>query len=370
MSNAASEAPVLKQYIGFEVSRDIDDTRRRLGEWLKPRTPGASAVDVLSLSKPKGNGGSTELYFAELEVTSAGERRRLDYVLRFKPFEPRMFYREHFAEQQTLVRFLHAETDVPVPAILFYEPDPAPLGAPFWIMERLYGDVPPDSPPFNITGFVFDASLENRRKVWASGLEAATRMAKVDVSRMPEIIALRPGESGMEENLRNWTQAMHWACDGEPTPLLRKANEWLWANMPARKETALSHGDCRIGNMMFRDYACIAVLDWDTITLAGPQLDLAHWLVMDEYFTEGLGLPPLPGIGGREETIAEWERLMGRPADQLGWHEVLASFRLEINCIRGLLRMPKEAVAAMLFEDGGTVMTQQLRKVLDRVAGI
>ena len=48
------------------------------------------------------------------------------------------------------------------------------------------------------------------------------------------------------------------------------------------------------------------------IKLAGPQLDLAHWLVMDDYSAETLGLERLPGLGDRDETVALWETLTGR----------------------------------------------------------
>jgi aminoglycoside phosphotransferase (APT) family kinase protein len=370
MSNVDSEAAPLKQHIGVTTSRDLDSTRRVLGEWLASRTPDATAVEVLSLQRPQTNGGSSETYFATVELRSAGEVRRQEYVLRLKPSEFRMFLRENFDEQYRLITFLGAATDVPVPAIPFYEPDPSALGLPFWLMEKVVGEVPPDNPPFSVEGFLVEASLAQRRKLWLSGLQAAAKIAKVDVSRAPRIVDLHTGESGMSENLRHWTAAMDWACAGAPSPTLRAAADWLWANKPRREATGLSWGDCRIGNMIFRDFECVAVIDWDTITLAGPQLDLAHWLLMDEYFTTGLGLPALPGLGTRDETIASWEEFTGLSADQLGWHEVLAAFRLAINNERGLRLLPDEIRQGLYFEDGETVLSRQLSRVLTRVAAV
>jgi aminoglycoside phosphotransferase (APT) family kinase protein len=368
MSNASSETKPLKQHIGVSTSRDMEATKRALGEWLTPRIADATAVKIVSMAKPTTNGGSSETYITELDVRTARGTRHEQYVLRLKPNEFRIFLRENFAEQQRLITFLADETDVPAPRIAFYEPDASVLGDPFWLMEKIDGLVPPDQPPFSVAGFVLEATPKQRRKIWLSGLEAATRLAKVDIERMPQIVERRPGESGMEENLRHWTAAMHWACAGKHQPALAAAIDWLWANIPERKETGLSHGDCRIGNMIFRDFACVAVLDYDTVTLAGPQLDLAHWLVMDEYFADGLGTPRLPGIGDRQETIAQWEVFMGRPADQLGWHEVLASFRLAINEIRGMSLLPPETQAALCFDDGEAVLTHQLRRILARAA--
>jgi aminoglycoside phosphotransferase (APT) family kinase protein len=369
MSNATSDSEPIKLHIGVSTSRDLDQTRLILGEWLRGQIPDASSVEVVSLQKPKGNGGSSETYFAAIDARSAGETRRLDYVLRLKPSEFRMFLRENFDEQYRLITFLGTETDVPVPKIPYYEPDPSVMGVPFWLMAKVEGEVPSDLPPFNTTGFVFDATIEQRRKLWRSGLEAATKLAKVDVSKLPHILDLQPGESGLDENLRYWTAALDWATEGRQTRLQLQVLDWLYANKPSRGVTGLSHGDCRIGNMIFRDFECAAVLDYDTITLAGPQLDLAHWLVMDEYFTIGFGLDPLPGIGNREETIAQWEALMGMKADQLGWHEVLTALRLEVNTVRGLTLLPPEIRDPLYFDDGETVISRQLRRVYERVSG-
>ncbi|MDG2001840.1 MAG: phosphotransferase family protein [Novosphingobium sp.] len=349
--------------------RSLEQTGPVLSEWLAKQIADASAVEIVSLGRPTTNGGSSENYFITADIRSGGETRREKYVLRVKPGESCMFLRENFDEQCRLITHLGAHTDVPVPEIEFYEPDAAVLGQPFWLMAMVEGEVPPDNPPYHTAGYVFDALPEQRRSIWLSGLEAACRIPKVDVSQMPQIVELRPGESGMEENLRHWTDAMHWACDGVDDPLLQRVNEWLWANMPSRRDTALSWGDCRIGNMIFQNFQCAAIIDWDTITLAGPQLDLAHWLVMEEYFIDGFGFEPLPGIGTRDEVIEKWEKFTGFAADQLGWHEVLAMFRLDINCVRGFKFLPPDMRAKQFFDDGSTVMSRVLESVFARETG-
>lgn len=47
-----------------------------------------------------------------------------------------------------LMRILDADTDIPVPPVLWYEPDPGYLGAPFLVMRRIEGRVPTDMPPW------------------------------------------------------------------------------------------------------------------------------------------------------------------------------------------------------------------------------
>jgi aminoglycoside phosphotransferase (APT) family kinase protein len=46
------------------------------------------------------------------------------------------------------MRILDADTDIPVPPVLWYEPDPGYLGAPFLVMRRIEGRVPTDMPPW------------------------------------------------------------------------------------------------------------------------------------------------------------------------------------------------------------------------------
>jgi aminoglycoside phosphotransferase (APT) family kinase protein len=122
--------------------------------------------------------------------------------------------------------------------------------------------------------------------------------------------------------------------------------------------------------MIVKDWDCAAAIDWETITLAGPQLDLAHWLLMEDYYTECLGLAPLPGFGTREETIAFWEERMGRRADALDWHEVLATYRIVINMVRYVKLWAPAGRTNITDSEGETPISRRLRKVLKRVAGI
>jgi aminoglycoside phosphotransferase (APT) family kinase protein len=370
MSNDGSDGQAANHYVGVAISRDLEHSRRVLTDWFVARCPQAGVIEVLSLKAPKAAGGSSETFFAALKARVGGRLETQEYVLRINPREYRLFLRDNFDEQYRLIRFLNEETDVPVPAIRFYEPDPSVFGSPFWIMDKVDGIVPPDNPPYTAGGWVFDGSPEQRRILWRSSIEALAKIARLEPAHLPHVVVLAPGESGLDENLRHWTDSMMWACDGTPGTLNQEVNEWLWANRPARRETGLSWGDARIGNMLFRDFECVAVLDWEAITLAGPQLDLAHWIFMEDYYTECLGLPRLPGFGTRHETIALWEQLTGRTADQMDWHELLAVFRININMARYIKLWSAAGRANLVDDQGETLISRHLRRVYARVSKI
>lgn len=368
MSNPVSEEALANARVEAHVSRDLDVTARLLTEWLRPRLPDADHVTVSKLVPPSVGGGSSETLFFTLKTGKGGNIAHAPMVLRIDPTSFRLFLRRNFDAQYRLLDWLSRETDVPIPAIHFYEPGCDVLGAPFWIMDHVAGEVPPDNPSYNAAGFLFEATVENRRRLWRNGMEILGKLARLDQRQLPNVVELQPGVSGQEENLRHWTQSMYWACEDKPIPLLHEVNRWLYANLPERLDTGLSWGDARIGNMVFYNWDCVGVLDWETITLAGPQLDLAHWLLMDDYSAQCLGLPRLPGLGSRAETIALWEELTGREADQLDWHELLACFRLAVVMERYARQWALAGRNDLRDARGDTLMARHLRSVFARVA--
>jgi hypothetical protein len=55
---------------------------------------------------------------------------------------------------------------------------------------------------------------------------------------------------------------------------------------------------------------------------------------MDLLYTASAGVERLPGIAGPAATIALWEELAGRPARDLEYHLVVASYRMATILVR------------------------------------
>ena len=116
---------------------------------------------------------------------------------------------------------------------------------------------------------------------------------------------------------------------------LRNGLAWLRANQP--KETmppVLSWGDARIGNMLFQQGHCAAVLDWEMARLGDARMDLAWGLFLERYHTEGNNVERLPGFKNREETLALYEEMAGVAVENIGWFEVLAGMRFSVILAR------------------------------------
>jgi len=85
----------------------------------------------------------------DLTWTAIGTIRHGSFVARTAPEATVMavFPRYDMAEQFQLIRSVAELSDVPVPRLHWLEPDAAVLGAPFFVMDRASGQVPPDNLP-------------------------------------------------------------------------------------------------------------------------------------------------------------------------------------------------------------------------------
>ena len=79
------------------------------------------------------------------------------------------------------------------------------------------------------------------------------------------------GTTALARQLEYYRRAVLWAESlGRPYPHLHAGYRWLVANQPADNTLALSWGDAKLGNCVFRDGRLVAALDWELATLAHP----------------------------------------------------------------------------------------------------
>ena len=305
------------------TKRDPEETKRALAAWLASRLddPG---VSVTGLSVPSGAGFSNET----LIVDAAGER----LVVRLQPTGFQLFLDADFELQYRLLTTLGASTSVPVPPVLWYEPDPGVLGAPFFVMRHVEGRAVTDSPPYNESGWLYETPPAERERIWRHAVDALIAVHSVPASLVSFLDKPSLGATGFDQALAYWERSFEWAARGKPQPVAEAAWDWLTANLPAERDTALSWGDARMGNMLFRGCEVAAVLDWEMLSLGGPVMDLGWWLFLDDF--HAFGVPRLPGLGTRADTIALWEAGTGRRAVDLEWYEIFAGFRFAIVMIR------------------------------------
>ena len=309
--------------------RDLDQTRERLTGWLRQRLPEARALEVSPLAGPAATGFSNDTLLFELGYQQDGRRITRGLVCRIQPIGFAVFPRYDVAQQYRGMDALRG-SPVPVPEVLWLEPDPAILGAPFFVMERVEGRIPTDNPPYHAGGWLTEVEPAERRALWHAAVDALAAIHRQDpVALGLDFLDAPPlGADTIAWQIEHWSRYYEWVAAGRRQPTLDAALAWLRAHVP-RDDGAprLCWGDARIGNMIFAGGRCPAALDWEVATRRPPEMDLGWFLYMDRHHGEGVGAARLPGFPERQETVARWEAAALRTARDLAFWEAFAGFR-------------------------------------------
>lgn len=287
----------------------IDGTA--LARWL-----GVAAVTVTGA--PSGGGWSNETVF----VTADGR----ELVVRLTPRGRSMFPVYDLSHQVRMLRLAAAE-GLPVPTVVGEEADPAVLGRPFFVMERIAGRVPPDDdPPFTRAGFLFEAAPADQRRFHDAAVDVIARVHQVGAPPFP-VDGPQPSD-----HLAACARLAHW-CGPVPAVVADALDE-LARSAPSADSArcGLVWGDARPANMVVDDnLAVVALLDWE-LAGAGPgELDVAWFCEMNRMRSMGpAGLAPLPGFPADDVTWARWEAAVGRRADDVGWFQRFSAVRVAV----------------------------------------
>ncbi|MFZ9086739.1 MAG: phosphotransferase family protein [Steroidobacteraceae bacterium] len=305
----------------------MSDLGPRIAEWFAADAPGRRQVRTGPLVPP-GDGYSNVTLMGQLDwIDEAGHHVR-DFVLRLQPPGDSIFP-GHDVERQYRVMEALARADVPVPRLLGLELDEAVLGGPFYLMERIEGQVPNENPLYHLEGWFHDLPPAQVRRYWFAGIEAAGSMARLNW-RDRGLDFLGVSASPLDCRLDYYAEAVRWAegLVGRKYPLLHRAEAWLRAHLPTDEPLGFCWGDAKLGNCLFRDGELVGVLDFEQASLGNPVDDLAWWLMLDDALSRGYDVPRLASLPGRDESIAAWERASGLAADHLEYYEVYAAWRM------------------------------------------
>ncbi|MEN8182133.1 MAG: phosphotransferase family protein [Myxococcota bacterium] len=316
--------------------RDPGKTRERLLAWVTTRLPHARDIQMSKLSAPGPTGFSSDTLLFDLSWREGEDRWQQQLVARIEPSGFRVFPHYDVGRQFRVQRQLW-KSEVPVARMVWREDDPEIVGAPFYVMEQVSGRIPSDNPPYHLGGWMTEASPEEREAIWWSGLEALAAIHRLDWQERRLGILGRedPKLSSLEGQLEDYRRYLAWASQGRPQPTCEAALDWLVRQRPKEPEPLrLCWGDARIGNMVFRQGRCVAVLDWEMATLGNPVQDLAWWIFMDHHHSAGCDAPRLEGMPDREATLARWAELTGLPPRHVEYYEVFAAFRFSVIMIR------------------------------------
>jgi aminoglycoside phosphotransferase (APT) family kinase protein len=317
-------------------TRSTEELRGRLEGWLAGVLPAGASPEVSAVAVPTSTGMSSETLLFEAAWDDGGTPKKESLVARMAP-DPGavpVFPVYDMGRQFETIRLVGELSDVPVPRVRWCEPDGAGLGAPFFVMDRVEGEVPPDVMPYNFgDSWLFHASPEQQRRLQDASIDVLVRLHAIpEAERTFGFLAPdHAGDTAMRRAVAEQRAYYEWVAEGVPSPLIEQTFTWLDDHWPADDgRTVLSWGDSRIGNMMYRNFEPVAVFDWEMACLTPPEVDLA-WMVFLHRFFEDIaadaGLPGMPHFMRRDDAVATYEELSGYTPRDMDFYCVYAGLR-------------------------------------------
>jgi aminoglycoside phosphotransferase (APT) family kinase protein len=224
-------------------------------------------------------------------------------------------------------RFLTALAPTPVPVArpVAYCADPDVLGAEFYVMDFVDGDVLGDAAAAD------RLTPAARRTAGLDTIDVLADLHAVD----PHAVGLddlrRPG-SYLERQLRRWHRQVRDSAVPD-LATLEAVHDLLVERMPPTSEVRIVHGDFRLGNLAVGpDVRVRAVFDWELATLGDPLADLG-WIVAswgrpdDEVPATIAGPTVAEGFPDRSEVIARYAARSSRDVAALPYYVAFARWR-------------------------------------------
>ncbi|MEX7472929.1 phosphotransferase family protein [Mycobacterium adipatum] len=315
-------------------SRDTETLPAQLSQWLATVLPERGAPQVSIENGVDANGMSSETIL--LTARWGDDEQRL--VARVAPTsgDVPVFSSYRLDHQFELMRLIGELTDVPVPRVRWIDTGGEVLGTPFFLMDRVDGDVPPDVMPYTFGGNWFaDAAPERQRELQDATVEVLAKLHAIPdaaqrFSFLTEVDP--PGDTPLRRHfgwLKEWYEFA--VPDIGRSALVERALVWLEEHFPtdiAASAPVLTWGDSRVGNVLYRDFRPVAVLDWEMATVGPRELDVSWIIFAHMVFQElaGLaGLPGLPEVLREDDVRATYERLTGATLGDLHWFYIYSA---------------------------------------------
>jgi aminoglycoside phosphotransferase (APT) family kinase protein len=318
-------------------------------------------------ASPLGDGHSNVTYLIE--------RGEEEVVLRRPPRPPLPPSAHDVLREARLLSALQG-TAARVPGVLAVCAEQEVIGAPFYVMERVPGEVivtsvpqPLDSPP-------------ERRRIGEELIDALVEIHSVDW-RAAGLEDFGKPTGYLERQLRRFNGLWELNKTRE-IEAVESVGVWLAENLPSSGPATIVHGDFRLGNTLFASQAPAhleAVLDWEMATIGDPLADVGYLCMMWTEagdpaggLREHLGkVTRAEGFLTRGQLIARYEELSGRSMVDVRWYTTLALWKsivfMEGNYKRALAGTTDDPYLKQ-FGDGVLELARQAEEVAHGTAAV
>jgi aminoglycoside phosphotransferase (APT) family kinase protein len=298
----------------------------------------APGLEITSLTLAPG-GASRDTWLASVTYAEPGGVARRELVLRVdkdlsllpssRPIE--------YEAYQALAK----EGSVPIPAPVSIENDPAVIGQPFFVVERVAGDAWP-------AALLSDEFAGDREDIGRQAVEVLGHIHRLDPQQLgfDRFLPMPAPNTAWAQQLDHWEAVLDGHLLGS-RPVTRAAIRYLRRTPPpAPKRITIVHGDFRIGNFLFTDKEVAAVLDWEMVHLGDPHEDLAWFCARN--WRARRDPSRMSGLLTRTETLERWTAASGLTVnpDALDWWTIFTHVKAQ-----GLWATADKAFATIRSDD-------------------
>jgi aminoglycoside phosphotransferase (APT) family kinase protein len=271
-------------------------------------------------------GGRSNLTYS----VSDGSRR---WVVRRPPLAHVLPTAHDMAREWRVMSALQ-QTGIPVPGTVALCADSSVIGAPFYVMDFVEGEV----------------VREHLPAAWPDNRDTRQSMSTALVDVLLALHAVEPASVGLddfghpagflERQVRRWWQQWE-ASKTRELPAIEELHTRLLASIPEQSTAGIVHGDFRFDNVIFApdDPGRIAaVVDWEMSTIGDPLCDLGLLIVywVDDPDDPAAGVHPGArgnlgaGFLSRDEVISTYAARSTRDLGALEWYIALGHYKLAI----------------------------------------
>lgn len=269
------------------------------------------------------NGFSNLTYLLQIEAK--------EYVLRRPPFAAPT--RGHDMGREFKVLSHLNQVFQKTPKVYAYTADSNIIGAPFYIMDRVHGEI--------LTAKVAlkkQVTPEDFKVISNTWLDTFVAFHNIDY-KAAGLSDLGKPEGYVERQVTNWGK-QYLAAATDEVPAALKIMAWMEKNQPRHYDYALIHNDFKYDNVVFTDDSwqqIAAILDWEMCTLGDPLMDLGtslgYWITASDPDIMKQGLPSptiMPGNPSRTDMVQQYALKSGRDIEHLTFYFVYGLFKIAV----------------------------------------
>src|SRR3954454_21376986 len=275
---------------------------------------GAGELEI----EPVGEGHSN--------VTYAIRRGDAEFVLRRPPRPPLPPSAHDVLREARVLKATAGQARVP--DVLAVCDDESVIGAPFYVMSLVEGEVITTSLPDAL-----DTPAE-RRRIGEELIDALVEVHAVDWQGCG-LEGFGKPTGYLERQLRRFLGL--WEHNRtRDIPAVEAVAGWLRDHLPESGPATVVHGDYRLGNTMFAPDSparLVAIFDWEMATIGDPLADVGYlcalWVDRDDPPTmfELSGVTREEGFVSRAELVARYEERSGRSMTDIRWYRTRALWK-------------------------------------------